>query len=216
MTETVGNRVNVDGFEAGAIKGDIGFPGATADLKSKTSAVVRLRHPRLRELSDAATLASARGLAGRGHDTLVVSLADRRALDVDTPTLSLGISVPGGASPPAVTADRMRVAEETGRVAVQMAKTGLTPDKILTTQAFENALRVLLAIKMYRAGFPLVGWYLIPKGMKPRPEPRGVAKWFMDAVLEALSSHSHPYKKFQPGMKIGDTINVRRPTRYLS
>jgi dihydroxy-acid dehydratase len=59
---------------------------------------------------------------------------------------ALGISVPGGASPPAVTADRMRVAEETGRVAVQMAKTGLTPDKILTTQAFENALRVLLAI----------------------------------------------------------------------
>ncbi len=59
---------------------------------------------------------------------------------------ALGISVPGGASPPAVTADRMRVAEETGRVAVQMAKTGLTPEKILTPEAFENALRVLLAI----------------------------------------------------------------------
>jgi dihydroxy-acid dehydratase len=59
---------------------------------------------------------------------------------------ALGITVPGGAAPPAVTADRVRVAERTGTVAVQMAKTRLTPDKILTAKAFENALRVLLAI----------------------------------------------------------------------
>src|SRR5688572_29284152 len=59
---------------------------------------------------------------------------------------ALGISVPGGASPPAVTADRIRVAERTGTVAVAMAKSRLTPDKVLTAKAFENALRVLLAI----------------------------------------------------------------------
>jgi dihydroxy-acid dehydratase len=59
---------------------------------------------------------------------------------------ALGITVPGGAAPPAVTADRVRVAERTGTVAVQMAKTRLTPDRILTAKAFENALRVLLAI----------------------------------------------------------------------
>jgi dihydroxy-acid dehydratase len=59
---------------------------------------------------------------------------------------ALGITVPGGAAPPAVTADRIRVAERTGTVAVQMAKTKLTPDKILTAKSFENALRVLLAI----------------------------------------------------------------------
>ena len=59
---------------------------------------------------------------------------------------ALGISVPGGASPPAVTADRIRVAERSGQVAVQIARTRLTPDKILTPKAFENALRVLLAI----------------------------------------------------------------------
>jgi dihydroxy-acid dehydratase len=35
---------------------------------------------------------------------------------------ALGMTVPGGASPPAVTSDRMRVAELTGSVAVQMAK----------------------------------------------------------------------------------------------
>ena len=59
---------------------------------------------------------------------------------------ALGMTVPGGASPPAVTADRIRVAEETGARAVQMAKEGLTIDKILTADAFENAMRVLLAI----------------------------------------------------------------------
>ena len=59
---------------------------------------------------------------------------------------ALGMTVPGGASPPAVTADRMRVAEETGRQAVRIAKEGLTIDKILTEKALENAMRVLLAI----------------------------------------------------------------------
>jgi len=59
---------------------------------------------------------------------------------------ALGMTVPGGASPPAVTADRIRVAEETGAEAVRMALSGLTIDKILTPAAFENAMRVLLAI----------------------------------------------------------------------
>jgi dihydroxy-acid dehydratase len=59
---------------------------------------------------------------------------------------ALGMTVPGGASPPAVTADRMRVAERTGAQAVQLASTRLTIDRILTAEAFENAMRVLLAI----------------------------------------------------------------------
>ncbi len=59
---------------------------------------------------------------------------------------ALGMTMPGGASPPAVTADRIRIAEETGAQAVRMAKDRLTIDKILTPAAFENAMRVLLAI----------------------------------------------------------------------
>ncbi|MBV8625421.1 MAG: dihydroxy-acid dehydratase [Herbaspirillum sp.] len=59
---------------------------------------------------------------------------------------ALGMTVPGGASPPAVTADRIRIAEQTGQRAVQMAIDGLTIDKILTEDAFHNAMRVLLAI----------------------------------------------------------------------
>jgi dihydroxy-acid dehydratase len=59
---------------------------------------------------------------------------------------ALGMTVPGGATPPAVTSDRMRVAEQTGSVAVQMARSRLTVDQVLTEKAFENAMRVLLAI----------------------------------------------------------------------
>lgn len=61
-------------------------------------------------------------------------------------TEALGMMLPGGSTAPAVSADRRRIAEESGRIAVQMAKTGLTPDKIMTKAAFKNALSVLLAI----------------------------------------------------------------------
>ncbi|MBU0725235.1 MAG: dihydroxy-acid dehydratase [Alphaproteobacteria bacterium] len=61
-------------------------------------------------------------------------------------TEALGMMLPGGACPPAVSAARMRHAEETGAAAVRIAADRLTPDKIMTPKAFENALRVLLAI----------------------------------------------------------------------
>ncbi|AJG23727.1 IlvD/Edd family dehydratase [Cupriavidus basilensis] len=61
-------------------------------------------------------------------------------------TEALGMMVAGGASAPAVTADRVRVAERTGTTAVAMARSGLTPERILTGRAIENAIRVLLAI----------------------------------------------------------------------
>jgi dihydroxy-acid dehydratase len=59
---------------------------------------------------------------------------------------ALGIALPGSASAPAVTADRIRIAERSGATAVELAKSGLTPDKIITDKSVENALRVLLAI----------------------------------------------------------------------
>ncbi|MFC7405735.1 IlvD/Edd family dehydratase [Georgenia alba] len=59
---------------------------------------------------------------------------------------ALGIALPGSASPPAVTADRMRIAEMTGTRAVGLAQDGVGIEQILTPAAFENALRVMLAI----------------------------------------------------------------------
>ena len=59
---------------------------------------------------------------------------------------ALGIAVPGSATPPAVTADRIRAAEDTGTIAVRVAKERVRPRDILTPAAFENAFRVLMAI----------------------------------------------------------------------
>jgi dihydroxy-acid dehydratase len=59
---------------------------------------------------------------------------------------ALGMTMPGGAAPPAVTAERMRIAELSGAQAVQLARDGLTIDKVLTPAAFQNAITVLLAI----------------------------------------------------------------------
>ena len=59
---------------------------------------------------------------------------------------TLGMALPGTAAIPAVHADRLRAAEATGETAVALARARLTPERILTPAAFENALRVLLAI----------------------------------------------------------------------
>src|SRR3990170_563819 len=59
---------------------------------------------------------------------------------------ALGMMLPGGATIPAVYAERLRHAEETGRQAAELARSGLTPDRILTRKAFDNALRVLQAL----------------------------------------------------------------------
>ena len=58
---------------------------------------------------------------------------------------ALGMMLPGGACIPAVLAERLRNAEATGARAVGLSKEGLTPDKVMTPAAFENALRMLLA-----------------------------------------------------------------------
>ena len=59
---------------------------------------------------------------------------------------TLGMALPGTAAIPAVHADRLRAAEASGRQAVALATAKLTPSKIITAKAVENALRVLLAI----------------------------------------------------------------------
>jgi dihydroxy-acid dehydratase len=59
---------------------------------------------------------------------------------------TLGMALPGTAAIPAVHADRLRAAEATGETAVALARSRLAPAQILTPRAFENAVRVLLAI----------------------------------------------------------------------
>ena len=61
-------------------------------------------------------------------------------------TEALGMMLPGGATIPAVHADRERFAEVTGRRAVAIATEDLRPTRILTEDAFHNALVTLQAI----------------------------------------------------------------------
>jgi dihydroxy-acid dehydratase len=59
---------------------------------------------------------------------------------------ALGMMLPGGAAIPAVAAARLRHAEAAGARAVAIAAEGLTPSRIMTPEAFANALTVLHAI----------------------------------------------------------------------
>jgi dihydroxy-acid dehydratase len=59
---------------------------------------------------------------------------------------ALGMSLPENAAIPAVDARRKRLAQLTGRRIVQMVEENLTIDKILTREAFENAIMVNAAI----------------------------------------------------------------------
>jgi dihydroxy-acid dehydratase len=61
-------------------------------------------------------------------------------------TEALGLMVSNGACAPAVSAERRRIAEQTGKVAVKIAADDFKPSKFLTIKNFENALTVLSAV----------------------------------------------------------------------
>ena len=58
---------------------------------------------------------------------------------------ALGMSLPGAALVPAVYADRLRLAENTGKAIVSLVTSQITADKVITYQSLENAIRVLMA-----------------------------------------------------------------------
>ncbi|MBL55528.1 MAG: dihydroxy-acid dehydratase [SAR116 cluster bacterium] len=72
----------------------------------------------------------------------VMGTASTMALLVE----ALGLAPLGSASAPAVSADRRRIAEETGQLAVDMAQRKARPAAYLSKASFENAMRVLLAV----------------------------------------------------------------------
>ena len=59
---------------------------------------------------------------------------------------ALGMMLPGTASIPATDARRLQAATATGRRIVQLVREDLRPSRILTPKAFDNAIRVLLAL----------------------------------------------------------------------
>jgi len=59
---------------------------------------------------------------------------------------TMGIALPYSAAIPAVNADRLVIAECSGRTAMALARNPILPSQIITEQSVENALRVLMAI----------------------------------------------------------------------
>ncbi len=59
---------------------------------------------------------------------------------------ALGMSLPGCATAPAVLAQKKRIAFESGMRIVELVKKNVTPRKIMTKEAFENAIRVDLSL----------------------------------------------------------------------
>ena len=68
------------------------------------------------------------------------------ALSMNSLAEALGMSLPGCGTIPAPYAERARMAYLTGRRIVEMVREDLTPSKILTREAFENAMVVNSAI----------------------------------------------------------------------
>lgn len=58
---------------------------------------------------------------------------------------AMGMSLPGAALVPAVYADRLRLAEETGKAIVGLVQQGIKADQIINEKSLENAVRVLMA-----------------------------------------------------------------------
>ncbi|PZE22135.1 IlvD/Edd family dehydratase [Paenibacillus xerothermodurans] len=59
---------------------------------------------------------------------------------------AMGMMLPGAAAIPATDNRRLRLAQETGKQIVQLVELGLTPSKIMTENAFKNAIRALMAV----------------------------------------------------------------------
>ncbi|APA89147.1 dihydroxy-acid dehydratase [Paraburkholderia sprentiae WSM5005] len=83
-----------------------------------------------------------RRLASTAGTCAVMGTASTMAIIAET----LGMMPANSAACPAVDADRLRIAEETGRVAFDLIAKPILPSEIITARSVENALRVLLAI----------------------------------------------------------------------
>lgn len=92
---------------------------------------------------DAAEIAAVEGnLATTAGTCAVMGTASTMACVAE----ALGIALPDSAAIPAVHADRLRCAEESGRRAVTLIGSELTPRRIVTEKSVENALRIILAL----------------------------------------------------------------------
>lgn len=94
------------------------------------------------DVNDAEIEAVERRLASTAGSCAVMGTASTMASLAE----ALGMMPAGAAAIPAVDADRLRMAEDTGRIAVSLIGSDRRPSRIMTAEAVENAMRVLLAL----------------------------------------------------------------------
>ncbi|MCY3786962.1 MAG: dihydroxy-acid dehydratase [bacterium] len=99
------------------------------------------RH-RAGDMDDDEIGAASEVLAPTGGTCMVMGTASTMAVLTEV----LGLGVPGSATAPAPSGDRLRVGAQSGRRAVEMAAEGLRPGRILTRASFLNAAATLGAI----------------------------------------------------------------------
>jgi dihydroxy-acid dehydratase len=137
----------------------------------------------------------------------VMGTASTMALMAET----LGLALPGAASPPAATGARLRHGTQTGRQPVELACERTLARSILTPEAFANALRMLCAVGgstnavihllaiARRAGVPLVLEDFDRIGQETplmadiKPAGSGYMDQFPLVALRASSSALSPY-----------------------
>jgi len=59
---------------------------------------------------------------------------------------AIGMSLPGSSSPPAVDRRRDDFAYESGKAVIELVKQGISPRQIMTKEAFENAIAIVMAL----------------------------------------------------------------------
>src|ERR1700692_3181656 len=76
-----------------------------------------------------------------GHCTVMGTASTMAAM-----AEALGLALPGTAAIPAPDARRLRLAEAAGRQIVATVQAGIRPSDVLTPRAFENAIRLMMAL----------------------------------------------------------------------
>jgi dihydroxy-acid dehydratase len=99
------------------------------------------RH-RAGELSDAEIREIEQSLCFTGGTCMVMGTASTMACLLE----AMGLMLPGGATAPMSSGDRLRNAVASGRCAAELARHPVIPAEILTRPAFMNALTVLMAL----------------------------------------------------------------------
>ncbi|WP_425059530.1 Dihydroxy-acid dehydratase [Sporomusa carbonis] len=122
----------------GPMLGGIEFDGRKADLTTMSEALGMLRSNKIDEKTydhlEELCGPTCGSCAFYGTANTMCCMAE-----------ALGMSLPGAALVPAVYADRLRLAEDTGKAIVALINSQTNADKIITYQSLENAIRVLMA-----------------------------------------------------------------------